>query len=447
LFTDFSNAKSPRWTPEGVFASCKRIGLADENVLLAIVKVETGGRGYQANGKLKMLFEPHIFYSNLRDDPAKLALAVNAGVAYQYWGERPYPSDSYARLTAAMAIDETAALESASWGLPQVMGGNWKMCGFKAPQLMVSKMADNEDAQVDVMASFLVAAGLSAAMHDKDWAKIARGYNGPGYAANHYDTKLAAAYAALPRFATEADPAPQEVVYAKPEIIQFPPGVPETTSESPELGTTTLGATTDTATGLSPSTGSAVILPPLPPGAITDTGITLFVQQRLKALGYASVGNADGNAGDWTEAAILDFRNSHNKAFPAQPPLPLVPTIDSDLVLALAQGPAKSISDARATATAASPVVASLPTTIAAGKNKLVAWIVGAPAALAGAIEGVVGNLPNAKASLDPVRDFASAVPAWAWPIGVAIVAFVVWANAHSTQAAVAQAVRKGTTV
>jgi hypothetical protein len=29
---------------------------------------------------------------------------------------------------------------------------------------------------------------------NKDWAKFARGYNGPGYAQNAYDVKLAQAY-------------------------------------------------------------------------------------------------------------------------------------------------------------------------------------------------------------------------------------------------------------
>jgi hypothetical protein len=456
MFSDFSNPNKPRWTDIGLMAAATSLGLmTDPNVLLAVIKVETGGRGYQANGKLRMLFEPHIFFANLLHDGTKLAAAVNAGVAYRHWGERPYPSDSYARLAAAMAIDETAALSSASWGLPQVMGGNWRMCGFKSPQLMISHMAESEDGQIEVMAAFLAAAGLEPALGRKDWARVARGYNGPGYAANAYDRKLAEAYASLPPFETTSVSAPAPaIVYAKPEVVVLPPPVAvQTTSAAPELGTTTLGATIDTATGLPPSTASAASPATisagekLPPAPISDTGVTLFVQKQLRALGYVGVGKADGDASDWTEAAILDFRNSHNKAFPNGIQLPLVPSIDADLIIALAQGPAKAITEVRATATVSSPVVATLPQAIAAGKNKVVAAVLGVPALLAGAVQGVLGNIGDAKSQLEPIRDIAASVPAWAWTIAVVVVAGVVWFNSHSAQSAIAKSVQEGKTV
>lgn len=40
-------------------------------------------------------------------------------------------------------------------------------------------------------------ANLAAALREKRWADFARGYNGPGYAANKYDQKLQAAYEKL----------------------------------------------------------------------------------------------------------------------------------------------------------------------------------------------------------------------------------------------------------
>ena len=45
---------------------------------------------------------------------------------------------------------------------------------------------------------------MAEALRKKNWAAFAKAYNGPGYAKNQYDTKLAAAYAS---FATPA-PAP-----------------------------------------------------------------------------------------------------------------------------------------------------------------------------------------------------------------------------------------------
>jgi hypothetical protein len=44
------------------------------------------------------------------------------------------------------------------------------------------------------MARFIKAAGLQDELQNKNWAGFAKGYNGPGYAQNNYDGKLASAY-------------------------------------------------------------------------------------------------------------------------------------------------------------------------------------------------------------------------------------------------------------
>jgi hypothetical protein len=59
---------------------------------------------------------------------------------------------------------------------------------------MVRQACESEANQLRQMASFIRSAGLQDELQKKDWAKFARGYNGPGYAKNAYDTKLAAAY-------------------------------------------------------------------------------------------------------------------------------------------------------------------------------------------------------------------------------------------------------------
>lgn len=101
----------------------------------AFLHVETSGHGFDAQGRPVILFEPHVFYRNLAG--AARAKAVAAGLAYAKWGEKPYPRDSYPRLKAACAIDETAALRSASWGLGQVLGENFRAAGFPTVQAMV----------------------------------------------------------------------------------------------------------------------------------------------------------------------------------------------------------------------------------------------------------------------------------------------------------------------
>jgi len=67
--------------------------------------------------------------------------------------------------------------------------------GFVSVQDMVTAMADSEDAQLQAVVGFIQANNLQAPLQQQDWATYARRYNGPSYAKNQYDTKLAQAYA------------------------------------------------------------------------------------------------------------------------------------------------------------------------------------------------------------------------------------------------------------
>jgi hypothetical protein len=101
-----------------------------------------------------------------------------------------------------MAVDRTAALESASWGLFQIMGFNYASSGFGNVEQMVTAMFESEGKQLAAFVSFLKKNGLDKSLKDKNWKVFARGYNGPKYAENKYDTQLAAAYAKYSKQAT-----------------------------------------------------------------------------------------------------------------------------------------------------------------------------------------------------------------------------------------------------
>ncbi len=165
--------------------------------LRAVLAVESAGDGFDKAGRPKALFERHLFYRILKDKPAELAEAIAAGLAYPKWGEKPYPKGSdavYAEIAAAYDIDADAALLSTSWGLGQVMGSNFKMVGCASVDQMVKQAMDAEVSQLRHMAGFIKTSGLLPKMQALDWAGFAKGYNGPGYAKNQYDVKLAAAY-------------------------------------------------------------------------------------------------------------------------------------------------------------------------------------------------------------------------------------------------------------
>jgi len=99
------------------------------------------------------------------------------------------------RLQLAKQIDRAIACESASWGAFQIMGYHWRALGYESIDEFVSAMSRNEAAQLDAFVRFILAdAALHKALTARKWADFARGYNGPAYKTNLYDTKLQRAY-------------------------------------------------------------------------------------------------------------------------------------------------------------------------------------------------------------------------------------------------------------
>jgi hypothetical protein len=75
------------------------------------------------------------------------------------------------------------------------MGFNYRAAGYANVQSFVAAMQRSEGAQLQAFARFIEAnPAMHQALQRHDWAAFARAYNGPGYAQNDYDTKIAAAY-------------------------------------------------------------------------------------------------------------------------------------------------------------------------------------------------------------------------------------------------------------
>ena len=166
----------------------------DPAAIRAVCSVETSGGGFLADGRPKILFEAHTFHlltdGKYDDDFPNLSSSD--------WNRALYAQSTdhqFDRLEAAIQLDDEAALKSASWGLFQIMGENFAQCGFACVQDFVLAMEAGEGHHLDAFVAFVRHnAHLLTALQDKDWAAFALGYNGPGYAANHYDTKLLQAY-------------------------------------------------------------------------------------------------------------------------------------------------------------------------------------------------------------------------------------------------------------
>ena len=189
------------------------IGVGEDEIH-AFMDIEAGGSGLDAKGRPKMLFEPHVFYRNLTGK--KRDQAVKFGLAYARWSAKPYPTDSYPRLARAMAIDETAALKSASWGLGQVLGENHKMVGYATVKAMILAFMDDEEKHLEAIVKFLVANHIDDDLRAHRWDVVARVYNGPGYAKNEYHTRMAEAYRKWAKIPDTPWPAPAPVPVPEP---------------------------------------------------------------------------------------------------------------------------------------------------------------------------------------------------------------------------------------
>lgn len=155
----------------------------------AVIDVESRG-GFLPDKRPKILFERHYF-SRLTKGKYN---AAHPNISHPKWGGYGPSSTQYDRLAGAIRLDRDAALRSASWGAFQIMGDNCKMCGFSNVEDFVTAMVSGSSAQLDAFISFIRKSGLDDELVRCNWAAFARGYNGPAYRENRYDTKLAAAY-------------------------------------------------------------------------------------------------------------------------------------------------------------------------------------------------------------------------------------------------------------
>ncbi len=144
-------------------------------------------------GRATILFERHKFHAftgGLHDSQPDLSNPAAGG--YGKW------SAQYPKLERAFQLDENAALKAASWGKYQILGENYKACGYGSPREFVEAMINSEQAQLDAFVAFLQSKPeIHRALKKKDWAGFARGYNGPAYDQNQYDQKLRSAYEKL----------------------------------------------------------------------------------------------------------------------------------------------------------------------------------------------------------------------------------------------------------
>lgn len=172
--------------PQGVAEAAELLGVTAA-VLWAVVTVETAGCGFLPDRRPVVLFERHEFRRRTagRFDASHPDLSGPPG------GYGPPGKHQHDRLAAAVLLNRRSAIESASWGLGQVMGYNAGPAGYADAETMAVEFCRRENSQLMGMARFIRSRGLDKHLKHGAWADFARGYNGPNYAMNRYDAKLA----------------------------------------------------------------------------------------------------------------------------------------------------------------------------------------------------------------------------------------------------------------
>jgi hypothetical protein len=186
----FDDGAAVRGITQAAFqAAAESLG-CEVAAIQAVAEVESRGDGFLPDNRPKILFERHIFsrYTNRKFDAKYPDISARSTGGYQGGGKE------YARLEKAYRLDADAALMSASWGRFQIMGFNFKACGCKTVREYVESVKQSEDNQLLHFVGFCKSNHLDDELRDKRWADFARKYNGPAYAKNQYDIKMAKAY-------------------------------------------------------------------------------------------------------------------------------------------------------------------------------------------------------------------------------------------------------------
>jgi len=176
---------------DGLKAKAAQIGV-DLRQIRSVIQVETSGSGFFANRKPKILYERHWFSRFTKGKFDQSNPDISNPDAGGYIGG---PAE-YGRLAKAVALDRTAALKSASWGIGQVMGFNFADGGFADVEAMVQAMLVSEDRQMEAMIGFIKVNKIADALQNQKWLQVATVYNGSGKAAE-YAGKLEQAFDTL----------------------------------------------------------------------------------------------------------------------------------------------------------------------------------------------------------------------------------------------------------
>jgi len=166
----------------------------DPTVALAVLSVESGGKGFAADGRMIIRFENHYFYhywGSIHEDQYNRHFKFNADKTWkghQYristsssWQDvhTGYQKDEWQVFEFASQFDGTAALKSISMGSPQIMGANHHLIGYSTVEQMYHEFQSDMRHQIWGLFRFIEAKNLMPDLIAEDFIAFAKVYNGP----------------------------------------------------------------------------------------------------------------------------------------------------------------------------------------------------------------------------------------------------------------------------
>lgn len=152
---------------------------------------------FDKDGFPAILYERHVFYRNLPLSLAKTYASKYPDICSpKGYGRGGYGTYAIQRIkfSKAFYLNKDAAMEACSWGPFQELGENWEQYNFKNVGEFVDTMKDGLYGPCLIFIKSIRARGLVQAMRTRQYAKLARSYNGKAYATFGYHTQLEANY-------------------------------------------------------------------------------------------------------------------------------------------------------------------------------------------------------------------------------------------------------------
>ena len=186
---------------ENDFVLAAQLLIVEVSAIKAVCKVEAPKGGFFIDDRPAILYEPFKFgglTGNVHDNVVVQIDNINYPLSLKgRWNrERAMYGPStiqYYKLEAAKKLNEEAALKCCSWGKFQILGENYKEAGFDSVHAFVNAMQIGEREHLMAFVKYIKSRKLDDFLRRKAWPQFAEKYNGPGYAQNKYDVKLAAA--------------------------------------------------------------------------------------------------------------------------------------------------------------------------------------------------------------------------------------------------------------